>query len=179
MLFRSVELILAKADVRIRKQTHANSVREQGILPLFSSFSTYLEFFFIPSLSLHFFLYSSVPLLHAFNFSSPPSVTLFYFYTFLFPSLHAFTPFLSILYLSLHFIFYPLLHCLSVCLSVCLLSISIFCSVLLFSYLPLSLLSSVFLVSVRISLFLLSCPRSPSRFLFFLFFFCLYFLYYS
>ena len=25
-----VELILAKADVRIRKQTHANSVREQG-----------------------------------------------------------------------------------------------------------------------------------------------------
>ena len=83
-----------------------------------------------------FFFYSSVPLLHAFNFSSSPSVTLSYFCTFLFPSLHAFISFLSILYLSLNFILYPLLLCLSVCLSV-FFSISIFGSVLLFSYFPL------------------------------------------
>ena len=116
---------------------------------------------------------SSVPFLHTFNFSSSPPVTLLNFYTFLFPSLHVFTPFLSILY--------PLLHCLSVCLSVCLFFFQ-FLSFALSSYsliFPLPLLSSVFLVSVRISLFLLSCPRSSSPFLFFSFFFCLYFLYYS
>ena len=160
-----VELILAKADVRIRKQTHANSVREQGsILPLFSSFSTYFEFFFISSLSLLFFLLL---------FCSSPACLQFFFIPFCHPILFLYFPvsFLTCLYsFPLHPLYFAAFHSLSSSsLSVCL-SFFQFLSFALSSYsliFPLTLLSSVFLVSVRISLFLLSCPRSPSPFLFF------------